>query len=138
MPAKGRQNQRVFTQPPALAVIQRSPPLGSMVTLCPNSLGITRRWCGMDGDAKIFINSDGRVMKPHRAIRAFIHVLEHQRIGTIAYLLHSTLERDLSIVQNDNMIGNLKGLFKFMRYKNTGQSHGVIELSLIHISEPTR
>src|ERR1035437_10579310 len=100
-----------------------------MVTLCSNSLGLTRRWCGMDGDTKIFINSDGRVMKPHRAIRAFIHILEHKRIGTFAYLLHSTLERDLSIVENDNMIGNLKGLFKFMRHKNTGQSHGIIELT---------
>ncbi len=64
----------------------------------------------MDGDTKIFINGEGRVMKLHRAIRAFIHILEYQRIGTFAHLLHSTLERDLSIVKYDNMIGNLKSL----------------------------
>ena len=83
----------------------------------------------MRGDAKIFFHADGRVMKPHRAIRALIHILDHQRIGAFAHLLHRTLKRDLSIVENDNMIGNRKGLCQFMLHKNTGQSHRVIELT---------
>lgn len=86
-------------------------------------------WHAMGDDTKIFIHRDGRVMKTHRAIRAFIHILECQRIGTCAHLRHRPLECDFSLVENDHMIGNLKGLRQFMRHKNTDQSHGIVELT---------
>ena len=68
-------------------------------------------------------------MKTHRTIGLRVHVLINQRVGAFAHMLGRAFGGNTAIGQNHHMVSDAKGLFQFVRHKNTGQAHSVVELA---------
>jgi hypothetical protein len=61
-------------------------------------------------------------MEANRAFRQCVHILVNQRIRAVEDLLRRTLRRHFPVGQNDDVIGNRKGLLELMRDEKTGQT----------------
>ena len=79
--------------------------------------------------AKIGLHAGGRVVEPHRSFRQRIDVLVYQWVGTVEHLLRCTLGGHLAVRQNNDVVGDGKGLFQLVGDKNAGQTHRIVELA---------
>jgi hypothetical protein len=68
-------------------------------------------------------------MEPHRSLRQGVDKLVHQRVVAVAHFFGRSLRGNLSVGQNDHLVGNVKGFFEVMRHHDAGQAHGIVELA---------
>ena len=68
-------------------------------------------------------------MKLHGPIGQRVDKLVHQWVDAMPHFLWCALRCDLAVGQNDDLVGNPKGLIQIVRHHDAGQPHGVIELA---------